>query len=525
VNATAHRVGAQSFRLRSQSNGSAWNAASESETANPLKSFRSIRNACLLLLITFASLLVEGYHPGVEDDAVYLSAIQRRLDTALYPHDFRFFTLQMQASVFDRAMAAWVRATHIPVAWSELLGQCVIAFLLLWSCLRIARRCFSTAAGRWAGVALVGVLFSMPVAGTALYIFDQYLHPRAIATALILAAIVAVLERRAVQASVLLLAAALMHPIMAAFGVSYCAMLAVADWRPLRIVRPARSGVLAAVAAPLWIFEGPSPAWRQALATRDYYFIGRWTWYEWLGAIAPTFILWAMARWARHAQRLAMARLAGCAAVFAMFQLIVACVVLLTPALVRLMPMQPMRYLHLVYILMALLGGGLIGEKRLRSHAGRWIALFLPLALGMFAAQWALFRGTAHVELPGAAPRNPWLQAFAWVRNNTPPNAYFALDPWYMDLPGEDYQSFRALAARSELADAVKDAAVATHVPELAPAWQQQVDATAGWRHFRRDDFLRLQREFGVDWVVVQGHGVDGLACPYRNDTVAVCRL
>jgi hypothetical protein len=481
--------------------------------------------AWLLLLIAFASLLVEGYHPGVEDDAVYLSAIQRRLDPALYPHDYRFFTLQMQASVFDRVIAAWVRATHMSVAWSELLGQCAVAFLLLWGCLRIARRCFPGAAGPWAGVALVGVLFSMPVAGTALYIFDQYLHPRAIATAFILAAVVAVIERRVVLAPVLLAAAAVMHPIMAAFGVSYCAMLAIADWQPGNIARFTRAGVVFAGAAPLWIFEGPSPAWRQALATRDYYFIGRWTWYEWLGAIAPIFILWAMAGWARRADRPVMARLAGCGAIFAAFQLAVACVVLLTPALVRLTPMQPMRYLHLVYILMALLGGGLLGEEVLRGHAWRWAILFLPLAPGMFAAQRALFRGTPHIEWPGRVTRNPWLEAFAWVRGHTPADAYFALEPYYMELPGEDYHSFRALAQRSELADAIKDAAVATQVPELAPAWQQQVEAASGWRHFRRDDFLRLQREFGVDWIMVRGAGADGLVCPYRNEAVAVCRL
>jgi hypothetical protein len=277
--------------------------------------------------------------------------------------------------------------------------------------------------------------------------------------------------------------------------------------------------------APLWIFEGPSAPWRQALNTRDYYFIGRWTWYEWLGAVAPIFILWAMAWYARRENRPILARLAGCGAVFAAFQLAVACVVLLTPALIRLTPMQPMRYLHLVYIFMALLGGGLIGEKLLRGYVWRWVALFLPLALGLFIAQRSLFAGTEHIELPGVESHNPWLRAFAWVRGNTPVDAYFALDPYYMQLPGEDYHSFRALAQRSELADAVKDAAVATQVPDLAPLWQQQSQAAAGWRHFQKQDFLRLRQQFGVNWIIVQSAGVEGLDCPYKNEAVAVCRL
>ena len=484
-----------------------------------------IKNICLLVLISCGALLVEGYHPGVEDDAVYLSAIHRRLNPALYPHDFRLFTRQMQASVFDKMMAAWVRVTHISLPVSELMGQILAAIFLLWACWRIARLCFPSRAGEWAGVALVGVLFTMPVAGTALYIFDQYLHPRAIATALILTAAVAVLERRFVLASLLLLGAVAMHPIMGVFGVSYCAMLWIAGRRDRPTARAANASVLAAGIVPVWIFEGPSAAWRAALTTRNYYFLGRWTWYEWLGAIAPIFILWLMALYARRARRPAMARLAGCAAVFAVFQLAVACVALLTPVLIRLMPMQPMRYLHLVYVLMLLLGGGLIGEKLLRGHRWRWAVLFLPLAAGMFLAQRSLFPGTEHLELPGRAARNPWLQAFVWVRGNTPVDAYFALDPDYMELPDEDYHSFRALAERSELADWVKDAAVATQVPDLAPLWQQQTEAVAGWKHFRKEDFMRLRQELGVDWIVVQGPGVDGLACPYSNGAVSVCKL
>jgi hypothetical protein len=490
-----------------------------------LKSCVQYKNFVLLASISVAALLVEGYHPGVEDDAVYLSAIQRRLHPSLYPHDFRLFTLQMQASVFDRLMAGWVRLTHIPVSVSEMIGQCLVAFLLLWACWAMARRCFSTAAGQWAGVALVGVLFTLPVAGTALYIFDQYLHPRAIATVLILWAVLLILDRRGLLACVLLAAAVVLHPIMGVLGVSYCVMLAIAGMRSRKFIQQPAAATVAAGIVPSWIFEGPSAAWKQALNTRDYYFIARWTWYEWLGAIAPIFILWAIARYARRGRRPARAALAGCAAFFAAFQLAAACIVLLTPALVRLTPMQPMRYLHLVYIFMALLGGGLIGEKLLRGHLWRWVALFLPLALGMFIAQRSLFAGTAHIELPGVASHNPWLRAFAWVRTNTPVDAYFALDPYYMQLPGEDYHSFRALAQRSELADAVKDAAVATQVPDLAPLWQQQVQAASGWQHFHKQDFLRLQQQFGVNWIIVQAPGVEGLDCPYKNEAVAVCRL
>jgi len=92
-------------------------------------------------------------------------------------------------------------------------------------------------------------------------------------------------------------------------------------------------------------------------------------------------------------------------------------------------------------------------------------------------------------------------------------------------LPGEDYHGFRALAERSVLADEVKDAGMVARVPSLAPRWLREVEAQRGWRSFQRPDFLQLKAEFGVDWVVLQVPGVDGLSCPYRTSQVMVCRV
>jgi hypothetical protein len=144
---------------------------------------------------------------------------------------------------------------------------------------------------------------------------------------------------------------------------------------------------------------------------------------------------------------------------------------------------------------------------------------------GMFAAQKQQFSGSKHLELPGRQSANPWLQAFDWVRQNTPTDAYFVLDPRYMAAPGEDYHSFRALAERSQLADALKDTAVVTQVPELGPVWKTQVDAQAGWSSFKLADFERLKKEFGVNWALVSYPQPAGLQCRWHNDLLAVCQI
>jgi hypothetical protein len=136
-----------------------------------------------------------------------------------------------------------------------------------------------------------------------------------------------------------------------------------------------------------------------------------------------------------------------------------------------------------------------------------------------------LFPASTHIELPGATPKNQWVQAFDWIRTNTPGDAVFALDPFHMNIPGEDQNGFRAIAQRSMLADAVKDSGAVTMFPPNAEEWLKQVQAQSGWKTFQAQDFRRLQQEYGVNWIVLQRPGTEGLDCPYKNAAVLVCRV
>jgi len=486
------------------------------------------RLAFLLLLAAFA-MLVQGYHPGLEDDAFYLAAIKHNLTPALFPHDADFFRLQFQATVFDKLIAFPLRWTHVPLEWGILFWQWAVTFLILWGCWRISRRCFVETHAQWAAVALVAVLLTLPVSGTALSLTDQHLHARALATAGILAAIVAAIDQRRILAIALLVAAFSVHAIMAMFGASYCLVLM---WRPAErtglqhTTRQQRAEVLAASLLPMgWIFDPSSDAWRQAAATRQFYFVLRWHWYELLGMVAPLVLLWWFRALARTQRSVVLEQVAERLVYFGVFQLALALIISLFPQLERFRPLEPVRFLHLVYLLFVLLAGGLLGRYVLKQHALRWLLLFVPLSCGMFYAQRQMYPATAHLELPGAASSNAWMEAFRWISENTPVDSQFALDPYYLELPGEDYHGFRALAERSVLADAVKDAGMAARVPRLAPRWRREVEAQSGWRNFKRPDFLRLKAEFGVDWAVLTEPGVEGLSCPYRNPQVLVCRV
>jgi hypothetical protein len=391
-------------------------------------------------------------------------------------------------------------------------------FLLFWASWELSAHCFPSLRARWGSVALLASLFTLPVAGTALYIMDQYINPRNLTAFAGVFAISSVLGKKYGRAALFLIFAAAIHPLMAVFAFSFCIVLALLPHLDRRFA------LLAAV-LPFGFSAPTSTAYHQVALSHPYFYPMRWHWYEWLGALAPILILLWFSRVARWRGLRNLDLLCRAAVVYQVAYIPVALAVSIPARFESLARLQPMRSLYLVYILFFLITGGLLGEFVLKNRFWRWIALFIPLCAGMFLAQRALFPASAHIEWPAAAPRNSWVQAFEWIRGNTPTDAMFALDPYHMQIPGEDQNGFRAVAERSMLADAVKDSGAATMFPPNANEWLRQVQAQNDWQNFQLQDFRRLQSQFGVNWVVLQAPGRAGLTCPYRNSAVVVCRI
>ncbi len=490
-----------------------------------------LREPIALLLLTCGALAVLGYHPGVEDDTTYLAAVEHRLNPALFPHDLEFVTAQLQFSLYDTLIAGFVRGTHLSLATAMLLLQFASVFGLLLVSFKISALCYRENSARWAGVGFLAVMLAMPVSGTHLFLADQHLHPRLPATDFILLAALAILRGKGRWAAPLLLAAmamllsTLLHPLMAAFGLSFCCFLLLEQrwpewWLPRRL--SARNSALASPLA--WLGEQPTAAWQRATAPRAFLYLYQWPWYLWLSVLGPLGLagwlrLTARSRGERSLQTLVSALLA-----YGVFQLAVALVLLAPGAPAWLLQFEPMRFLHIVYVLLCVLGAGAFGRFWLGRSPTRWLLVFVPLTICMWVDQRNEFAGSPHIEWPGRTPSNPWLASFAWIRTHTPACAYFAIDPRYTEALLEGVHSFRALAERSVLLDAIKDRDVVTHVPHLAPRWIRETDARAGWDHFGLLEYRRLQQDFGVDWLLVD-HEPRGLDCPYHNSMLWVCRL
>lgn len=477
--------------------------------------FRQVR---VLAALTLAALLIHGYHPYAEDAEIYLPGVLKLLNPSLFPANAEFFDHHAGYSLYPHLIAASARWSHLPLPWVTFLWQIASIFLLLAATWRLASAFFEQEKERWCAVALMGAMLTLPVAGTALYILDQYLNPRNLAAFAAVFGLAETLHKKYLRALLWLVFCAAMHPLMASFVIAFVIWLPLFDRIRLR-----REG-LAALLAPVF-FAPPSPAYHEVALRQSYFFVLRWEWYEWLGVLGPVLLFWWLGRESQQRGKENIRRVARAMVPYILIAAVAGIILCIPGRMEPLARFEPLRCLALAYMVLIVFGGGLLARYVLRGVTWRWIALFLPLSLGMYAAQRQLFPASAHVEWPWAQPRNPWAQAFQWIRANTPADSLFALNPRHMQLPGEDENGFRARAERSMLADAVKDKGAASAFPPLAERWLEQVRAQENWEHFQKADFERLRQRYGASWIVLEQPGIEGLDCPYQNAAVRVCRL
>lgn len=490
-----------------------------------LKEYPSRTEFALLLLVTCLAIAIHGYHPGVEDAEIYLPGIKKALNPQLYPQNAQFFASHARLTFFPNLIAGSVRLTRLPLDWAMLLWHAFSIFLLLLGAWHIGRIAFRNAIARWGGIALLASLLTLPVAGTALYIMDEYVTTRSLSTPAVLFIVINVAERKLVRALAWTVFTALIHPLMIVFGVAYAGVLVLLDRRLQAFKDRKTAAVTAILLLPFGFFPPITDAYREVLNSRPYFFLLRWHWYEWVGIFAPLLLLWWFRTIARHQDLGVLERMCTALVVFGLAFFVISLVLTVPSRFLNLVELQPMRALHLLYILFFIFLGGLVAQHFLQNRVWRWLLLSAPLCAAMASAQHQTFPRTPHLELPGTAPGNDWVEAFLWVRSNTPMDAYFALDPRFMALSGEDQHGFRAIAERSRLADRVKDSGAVSMFPALAATWEDQVTALRGWEHFQASDFERLQQRFAIHWIIVQQPAPAALSCPYQNRSVAVCRL
>lgn len=396
----------------------------------------------------------------------------------------------------------------------------------------LASTCFRSTRARWSSVLVAASVMTMPATNTGLLLVDPYITARSFSTPLTLFALVALLKRRYRLATILIVVTAVIHPQMAA----YLVFLAFVLWLSERIGKnkqqpltpqPAAAASVLLLGLPPGLQFGPAPQpYREALYARDFYFLSTWTWYHWLGLLAPlAFLVW-FARGRLRNTTPEFSRLSLALVPFGLISILGGAVVGFSHQLDMYARFQPLRCFHLITLVFILLFAGVIGEYAGKER--RWVipALCIPLAAGMFWVARASYPNSPQIEWPGrTTSSNDWVNALLWIRNDTPQNAIFAVDSRYFLVPGVDVHGFRAISGRAALADYFKDGGVVAVFPVLAPEWKRMTNATYGLNHFTVQDFVRLSHRYPVDWTIIHGPAPAGMECPYQQRGYSVCKI
>jgi hypothetical protein len=513
-------------------------------SSSQLGSWRSSLWLTAITVLAVATLLINGYHPLAEDGGLYVAGVQYILNPTLFPHYTVFVTEHLHFSIFAPTLADLVRLTHFSLPAILLFTDIVSIWLTFYAAHKLLQRTFVNKAAQLAALCLLAAFWTLPIAGTSLLLMDPYVTARSLSTPLSLLAIAfAVDPRRNIRplltCALYLLLAAAFHPLMAAYAFAFILILRLPPRPSIWIILTLAALLLAVLIRHLAPSE--TPVIIAAEKSRYYWFLSQWQWFELLGLAGPLAVLALLLRRFRmlsdprstNAAALCRASIAiGCIAI--LIVLLFAHESSPTHLVARL---QPLRVFLLIYAVMTILLGAtlaeLLLEARARTHsnpARLALTTLTPLILValvavMFAVQRNTFPNSRHIELPWLAARNPWSQAFLWVRANTPHDALFALDAKYVNEDGEDAQTFRATALRSALPDFSKDGGEAAITPSLAQQWQQA--STAQINLSTQSDAVRDPRllPFGVTWMVLHSAAPTTHPCPYDNGVIKVCRL
>jgi len=477
------------------------------------------------LLLTPIVLLVHGYHPYAGDAGIYVAGVRHILDPSLYPLNAVFASAFVKLSSFPWTMASVVRLSHVPLSWALLAAHLLSIYLFLAACWQLAARLFNNESARWSSLLFATVCFTLPVAGTALFVMDPYVTARSFSTPLSLTAVAACIDRAWLRTIVLLTLTALIHPLMAVYTIAFVVLHALVASGRTRLALTVCVALIAACGVAFGLAHGApaSPAYRQAISLpeRTFLFLARWRWYETLGLFLPLLLFALALRQVGSASRNGAICLA--CLLLGTANIVIAAAFVPPAGPYSLVPLQALRSFHLIYALGVVLCGGVLAALTSRSRTAA-ISLVVVLFAGMFAAQRLSWTGSNHIEWPGAEPANPYQQAFLWIRDYTPRNAVFAFDPRLVYLPEEDEQGFRAIAERDHLADD-KDAGIVAVIPRLADRWALQRNAELNIDHMTDSERIAALAPLGATWLLLPPSAKTAFPCPWRNGVIQVCRM
>jgi hypothetical protein len=449
-----------------------------------------------------------GYRYGVSDQAFYLPAVLQHLDASLFPRDRTLLHAQDRFMLFDDLIARTVLATQLSIP---------SLFLILFGLGLIVHFSACTALGRiwyrswWTTAALVVLLtLRHRITLTGVNTLEGYLHPRMLAFAVGIWALVAFFKGRVLISIGLVAIASTLHTTTALwFAIWIGAAIVIAErrWRwPLvwLAMVVASFGVWS-----LWSgtmreqLEFMDDSWLAVLNLKDYLFPTAWPVSAWLINLAYPVIVLVGYRMRRsrslvqpREEAIVLGALVLCGVFFLSLPFVAA-------RLALAVQLQVSRIFWMLELLATIYLVWFAMESRVAPTlrpAARWVTIVLALG--------SLARGTyiMTVEQPErriiqmSPPENPWSDVMAWVRQ-TAVDAHVLADPnhaFRYDI------SERILGQRDTYLEGSKDTAVATYSRTIAHRVFERIQALGDFEALTSQTARSLGQRYELDYLITE---------------------
>jgi hypothetical protein len=444
-----------------------------------------------------------GYRYGASDQAFYIPAVLRHLDPALFPVDAPLIDSQAHLTLIDEAIAAPVRITHVPLPYLFLALYLATLCIFIAGALRFGRHFLSNA---WSLAALAAALtLRHAIAKTGANSLEGYFHPRELAFALGVWALVWWIERRGIWSAAILCVAGAIHPTTAVwFAIVVVSATVVRQRRSRKVLAVAAVAVVAAVAIAA---AGPlsarlvrmDPAWLNVLAEKDYLFPLAWpidAWITNLVAVPVILVCWrARVRQGRASddERALVAGVLALVVVFLAWLPFNAAHVALAVQLQVSRVFWVLDFVATIYLVWA------IAEFRISRPRARAVAIVL-IAVSVARGAYSLL-----VQFPDRPlfavqiANDDWRDAMTWAQSTAVDSNWLA-DPLHAARYGS---SLRAAGRRDVLLEQIKDSAIAMYDRGIAMRVADRERALAAHRWDTAEGAQALARAYGLDYLVI----------------------
>lgn len=283
--------------------------------AATLRQSQALQILPVMLVIVGMCLLVHPYAGLIHDSRLYTLQALNHLHPELFGNDvFLKYGSQDDYTVFSRLYAGVIALFDVEPAAKAITFTSVVALLLSFA--KLART-LMPARLAWLAIGLFVIVPGFYGEGLVFAVIEEFVTPRMLAESLVLLSVITWLKEKRFIATTLLLAALLVHPIMAFPGMVLLFVLGwgLPHWR--RLLALTLIGlVIASFALGGWIPIHPlqfDDAWRRVAHWAHHLLLSKWTISDW-ARVASIFVTlgFAVHLAPSPARRLALATLITC---------------------------------------------------------------------------------------------------------------------------------------------------------------------------------------------------------------------